>query len=210
MKRSGFKEMSPYRYPFYTILHPKDGFQEMKFNKKGSVIVTLVILAAWLFVELIYRTATAFDMNSFIHEDISLFRVSVITIIMYGMVCVSNWCFCTLLDGKGKFKDICIVASYSLLPYIIIRFITVLLSLVLAGDEKILLNYVVLLSQLWGFIMACTGLQEIHEYSFRKTMLSIVLTLAGVIIMFFVSLLLIMLIQQLYNFITTVSFELRY
>ncbi|MBO5197503.1 MAG: YIP1 family protein [Lachnospiraceae bacterium] len=210
MKRSGFQEMSPYRYPFYTILHPRDGFQEMKFNKKGSMTVMLMILAAWLFVELFYRSAMAFDMNPFIYQDVSLLRVAVITIIMYVMVCLSNWCFCTLLDGKGKLKDICIVASYSLLPYIIVRFVTVLLSVVMTGEEQMILDYLVILSQVWCFAMAYTGLQEIHEYSFKKTLMSIVLTLVGVVIMFFISILLIMLLQQLYNFIVTVTFELRY
>jgi len=126
------------------------------------------------------------------------------------MLCVSNWCFCTLLDGKGKLKEIFMVTAYALVPYIIVRFVTVLLSMVMLNDEQILLNYCVLLAQLWGFVMAFTGLSEIHEYGFKKTLLSLVLTAIGVIIMLFISLMLIMLFQQVYKFVTTVAIELAY
>lgn len=211
MKRTGFGEMSPYRYPFYTILHPKDGFQEMKYNKKGTVSVTACIVLAWLLVEMFYRKYTDFDMNPFDQESLSLLRVSVITIVMYAMVCLANWCFCTLLDGKGKMQEICAVAAYSLVPYIIVRFIMVLMSSVLAGSsEVIILTYAVTLSQIWGAIMALVGLQVIHEYSFKKTLLSVVLTVLGLLIMLFLCVLFLVLLQQLYNFVVTIAFELMY
>lgn len=211
MKRTGFGEMSPYRYPFYTILHPKDGFQEMKYNKKGTVSVTVIIVLAWLLVEMFYRKFADFDMNPFDQESLSLLRVSLITIVMYAMVCVSNWCFCTLLEGKGKLTEICAVAAYSLVPYIILRVVMVLMSHMLAGgSESIILTYAVTLSQVWGAIMAFTGLHVIHEYSFKKTLLSVFLTLVGLLIMMFLSVLLLVLLQQLYNFAVTIVFELKY
>lgn len=210
-KLTGFGSMSPYMYPFYTILHPKDGFQEMKYNKKGTASVTFYIVLAWLFVEMFYRKAADFDMNPFDQDSLSLLRVSLITVAMYVMVCVANWCFCTLLDGKGKMKEICAVAAYALVPYIIVRFIMVLMSHVLAGgSESIILTYAVTLSQLWGALMAFIGLSVIHEYSFKKTLLSVILTLVGLIIMLFISVLFLILWQQLYNFVVTIAFELMY
>lgn len=210
MKRAGFEKMSPYRYPFYIMFHPKDGFFEMKTNKKESAVGAFVIIMMWLLVELLYRTMTGFDLNPYVGEKVSLLRVSVITIMVFVMVCVSNWCFCTLLDGKGKLKNICIVGAYSLLPYIIVRFLTILLSQIMTQGEQIFLDYSVILAEVWCFCLAFCGLQEIQEYSFKKTLLSIGLTLVGVIIMLFVVLLVVMLFQQVYYFAATIIFELKY
>jgi len=209
-KRTGFDTMSPYLYPFYICLHPRDGFLELKANKKGSSIVVSIIVAAWLLVEMFYRTATGYDMNTFAAEDTSLLRTSVITVMIFFMVCISNWCFCTLLDGKGRLKDICVVAANALVPYIIVRFLTTCGSWVLAGDEQVFLTYAVVVSEIWAFFIAFSGLEEIHEYSFAKTILAIFLTIVGLIIILFIALMLIMLFQQVYFFILSLIYEIKY
>lgn len=210
MKRTGFDTMSPYAYPFYICMHPRDGFLEMKANKKGSLLVTSIIVVLWLLVEIFHRTATGYDLNNFAAEDSSLLRTSVITIMIYFMVCLSNWCFCTLLDGKGRLADICVVAAYSLVPYIIVRFITVLLSWVLTGNESVFLNYAIIIAEVWCAGIAFSGLEEIHEYSIPKTVLAVFLTFVGLVIILFVALMLLMLFQQVYFFIVTIIFEAKY
>ena len=210
MKRTGFDTMSPYLYPFYICKHPKDGFLELRANKKGSATVVLVTVLLWLFVELFYRAATGYDMNQFEAADTSLLRTAVTTVLMFVMVCVSNWCICTLMEGKGRMIDICVVAANALVPYIIVRFITTILRWVFAGDEQVFLTYAVTVSQIWGALIAFCGLQEMHEYSFVKTIYSIILTIVALIIMFFIVLMVLILFEQLYFFVVTVIFELRY
>ena len=210
MKRTGFDTMSPYLYPFYICRHPRDGFLELKANKKGSPLVVLITIGLWLAVEMFFRVATGYDMNQFDAADTSLLRTAVVTVLMFVMVCLSNWCICTLMDGKGKLMDICMVAANALVPYIIVRFITTMLSWVLAGDEQVFLTYAVVVSEIWGAMIAFSGLQEIHEYSFLKTIYAIVLTVVCLIIMFFIVLMLLILFEQLYSFIVTLVFDLRY
>ncbi len=202
--------MSPYLYPFYILRHPRDGFLELKANKKGSTLVVSIIVALWLLVELFRRTVTGFDINTFDPDDVSLLRTAVITVAIFFIVCISNWCFCTLLDGKGRLRDICVVAAYALVPYIIVRFLTVIFSWFLAGDEAVFLNYAVIVSEIWAFFIAFSGLQEIHEYSFAKTILAIFLTIVGLIIILFIALMLLVLFQQTYFFIVSVYNEIRY
>lgn len=209
-KRTGFDTMSPYLYPFYIMRHPRDGFLELKANKKSSPVVVLVAVVLWLFVELFYRAATGYDMNEFEAAETSMLRTGVVTVVMFVMVCASNWMICTLMEGKGKLLDICTVAANALLPYIFVRFITTVLSWFFAGDEQVFLTYAVTVSQIWGAIIAFSGLQEVHEYSFAKTIYSIILTVVCLIIMFFIALMLLILFEQLYYFVVTVMFELRY
>ena len=209
-KRTGFDTMSPYLYPLYICTHPRDGFLELKANKKGSSTVVTLIIALWLLVEVFYRSATGYDMNGFQTEDMSLLRTSVITVMIFFMVCISNWCFCTLLDGKGKLKDICVVAAYALVPYIAVRLITTCCSWILAGDEQVFLDYAVIVAEIWAFFIAFSGLEEIHEYSFAKTILAIFLTVVGLIIILFIALMLMILFQQVYFFIVSLYYEVNY
>ncbi len=202
--------MSPWLYPFYICRHPRDGFLELKANKKASTPVVTVILIAWLFAEVLYRMAADFDMNNFSPDDVSLLRVSLTTIIIYAMVCLANWCICTLMDGKGNMKEICVVAAFAMVPYIIARLLATGLSWIFAGDEAVFIEYGVTITKIWGALIAFSGLQEIHEYSFVKTLYSILLTIVGLIIMFFLALMLLILFQQLYYFIVTIGFEIRY
>ena len=210
MKRTGFDTMSPWKYPFYIMLHPKDGFQELRANKKISSSVIAVIVLAWLLVEVFFRYATAYDMNAFGEQQQSLFRTALITVMMFAIVCVSNWCFCTLMDGKGRMIDICTVAAYALAPYVIVRFITTVCSWFMAGDEQIFLTYSVTVIMVWSFIIAFIGLSEIHEYTYSKTFLSVILTIVGLIIILFIMLMLLTLFQQVFVFIKSIIMEAMY
>ena len=210
MKRTGFDTMSPWYYPFYISIHPKDGFQELRANKKSSVSVTVVIVLLWLFSEVFYRSATSYDMNNFLQNQLSIFRTAMVTVLMYVIVCVSNWCFCTLMEGKGRMIDICTVAAYALLPYTILRILTTVFSWVLAGDEQIFLTYTMSVVTIWCLIIAFIGLAEIHEYTYSKTFWSVILTIVGLIIILFIVLMLLTLFQQVYMFMRTVIMELIY
>lgn len=123
-------------------------------------------------------------------------------------VTAANWCFCTLMDGKGSYGEICTVCSYALLPYLLVRNLTTLFSRVMTLDEGILLTYSVILSLVWSFFLLFSGLQEIHEYTEGKTVGSLLLTVVGVLIILFLLLLLATVFQQLSVFVRTVFLEL--
>lgn len=210
MKRSGFQTMSPYAYPFYTMIHPKDGFQEMKMNHKGSVSVTVLIISVYILVQILYRKLVDFDLNSYNAEEISSFRVVIIMAATFFIVTASNWCFCTLLDGKGKYKDICYVAACAVLPMMIMQVLAIAASQFFTLNENIILQYPMLVSQGWSLLLFFVGLSEIHDYSAKKTFFSLLLTVVGIFIILFLSLLLVTLFQQLYYFVATIIFELKY
>ncbi|MCL2708315.1 MAG: YIP1 family protein [Defluviitaleaceae bacterium] len=209
-KRSGFVELSPWLYPVYIWFHPHDGFQEMKFNKKARLGIALILLFAWVAVELFFRSYADYDFNRFIGEDLSLFNVLIMTVFTFGLAVASNWCFCTLLDGKGRVRDIIVAGAYGIMPYVIVRFAYALLSHIIDASMIGLFNYVVYLAMIWSFCIIFLGLMEIHEYSFPKTVGSVFLTILGALIVFFILILLATILQQFTNFISQVYLELRY
>ena len=205
-KFMAFDKMSPYAYPFYIMFHPRDGFQEMKYYKKTSNLITGAIVVLWLITELFYRSFADFDFN--MKQEADFLITFLATVGVFFVVTISNWCFCTMMDGKGSYKEICAVCAYSLLPYIFVRILTTLLSRVMTLDEGILLNYSVTLSLVWSFLVLFAGLGEIHEYSEGKTAGSLVLAVLGMLIILFILLLLATVFRQLGVFLWTVFLEL--
>ncbi|MBO5197659.1 MAG: YIP1 family protein [Lachnospiraceae bacterium] len=210
MKRSGFQTMSPYAYPFYIMTHPKDGFQEMKMNQKSSVSVTVLIIGIYILVEMLYRKYVPIDLNEYDRDQLSFVRLFIIMVATFFIVTGANWCFCTLLDGKGKFKDICYVAACAVLPMILMNILTLIASRFLTANESVILEYPALVIKGWALVIFFIGLSEIHDYSGKKTFLSLILTVVGILIILFLGLLLVMLFQQLYQFVELIIFDFKY
>ena len=210
MKYGGFAQMSPAAYLFYSIVHPSDGFQEMKYNRKGSMRIALMMLGAWVLIELFSRIFTDYDLNDYAGTDESLFRVAVITVLVFAIAVFSNWCFCTLLDGKGRLRDIAIVGAYSLTPYLAYKAVFIVLSYVVTASAAPIFTYISWVFLFWSALLIFIGLRTIHDYSTLKTLFSVVLTIFGILIILFIGLLTVNLYQQIYVFISTLIMEMRY
>ena len=208
MKYSGFDTMSPWKYPLYILLHPTDGFQELKYNKKGSKRIVCLIILFWFLEELFYKLKMDFDFNTVDVKDVNVIMLLFSTVILFVVATVANWCFCTLMDGKGTYKDICVVVSYALIPYIAVGFITVVLSWVFVLDEGAIVTYLRVIALLWSAWLGMSGLSVIHEYSAKKTVASVLLTILGMLIILFIAFLCFMLLQQLVLFVSTLRLEL--
>ena len=97
--------------------------------------------------------------------------------------------------------------SYSLLPYVVSVFLYVAFSNVLCLDELAFLNVITIIGITWSGILMYVGFMTIHEFSFKKTALSVVMTAIGIAIIIFLAILFVGLIQQVISFIEAVFSE---
>ena len=129
---------------------------------------------------------------------------------IFALVVVANWCFCTLMEGKGRLPEIWVCAAYALLPYIICGYIRLILSYVMVYDEAVFLSYLTMIAALWSFLLFLLGLSVLHDYGLSKTIASFMLTVFGVLIVVFFLILISGLIVQIYSFFMTIYSEIRY
>ncbi len=212
MQKTGFYAgMSRYLYPLYILIHPVDGYRELKNNKKYSLTAANIILALWVLQRILDWSGSDFDFKSraALESPVNLPRILLTTVVLFAIACVSNWCFCTLMDGKGRFKEIWTACAYALLPYVLLALLKVPLSHAMVLDEAVFLGYMNAIGLLWTAFLIFEAVYVVHDYTVPKAVMALALTALGVLIIAFLVILVTGLASQIYSFFKTIYFEIK-
>ncbi|HIW73428.1 MAG TPA: YIP1 family protein [Firmicutes bacterium] len=197
-----------YAAPLFTLFHPIDGFENLKLRKAWSLPLAFGLLTALFLALTASWFLTGFSFNQNRASDYNVF----ITLLQaYGIAFVwviANWAVCTLIEGKGRLIDIFGTTVYGLLPFILSLLVCVVLSNGMTQEEDAFLYFIRVLGIVWSGVLIFTGFMSIHQFSFSKAVLSILLTLVGIAIMIFLAVLFVGLMQQVVSFIRSVWSEI--
>ena len=166
-------------------------------------------MIAYFLVKVFEFFATGFAFNNNRPVDYDLFANVISTIGLYVLFVIANWAVCTLLNGKGRMKDIMCVTGYALTPLMLTTFISVAMSNVMCLDEAAFVSIVVFIGTLWSAIVLLMGLYTVHQYSFLGTVGSVILTVLGMAIIGLLVVMFFTLLNQFYSFIISVISELK-
>ncbi|MDP4118482.1 MAG: Yip1 family protein [Bacillota bacterium] len=209
-RQNYYATMSPYVYPFYSLIHPSDGFQEMKYNRKECLPFGISMIVLWYITTVLKTQYTDFVFNYQNPDKINIFVILISTVGLFLIAAVANWSCSTLMDGEGTFKEIVTAGSYALMPIIFSNIVVILFSKFLVVDEGVFLNYVEMIAWIWGALILVIALQKIHDFSFGKTLSMLALTALGVAIIIFLGVLVYSLYQQVSAFIVGLYYEIIY
>lgn len=160
----------------YILRHPFDGFDVMHRERRTSPLLGIAIIVLWLLVEIYQYFCFGPSFQNNRATDFQILSVITRTVIMFGLFVGSNWCMATFLEGKGHFDEITCLSAYSLIPFIIARFICVPLSNFLTADEAVFMWVIMAIGIIWSVFMLCVGMVTVHQYSFSRMLISIILT----------------------------------
>ena len=196
-----------YTAPFFTAIHPVDGFEKLKVKKGWSLPLALGILVA-LFLTLTGKWfLTGFSFNTNRALDYNVFITLLQAFLIVGVTAIANWAVCTLIEGKGKLIDIVCMLVYSLVPFIISMFISMVVSNALTLDEAAFITAIDIIGIAWSGVLIFVGFMTIHQFSFKKTVLSVVMTVIGIAIIIFLAVLFVGLLQQVVSFFKSIWSE---
>ena len=193
---------------FSALLHPSDCFTEIKEKRQGSLMLCVISVLLFYVVTILNTLKggflfTIYDVASF--NSVWLFIKTTGLVVLWV---VANWMVCTLLGGRGRFKEIAIVTCYSLQPLIIEKVIRLLLTNVLLPSEASFLTISEAVAILWFLLLMIIGLLKIHDISMPRLIGTSVLSLAGVAAIVFLAIIIVILVQQFGGFIVTVVSEI--
>ena len=197
-------------YPWYVLAHPVKGFSEMKTEKKGKMWVSIVILVLFVLEEIVAYKYTGIGSATKINDQtkFSSINILIFSVLPVILITVSNWSVTTLMNGKGKMKEIFIMGCYSYFPVIITGIIGVIASNFVTEDEALLVTLLYIIGYFLMAYMIFMGLICLHEYGILKTFATIFATIIATCIIAFVALLIFDLSQQIYGFVYSLYKEI--
>lgn len=104
--------------------------------------VAMVIVAIFFIVSICDQLLTGFLHNYSMTKVFNIVPVIIQSILLFVTWVVGNWALCTLFNGEGTMRNICVNTAYALVPYIIGRIINIILSNCLTRDEATFLTFV--------------------------------------------------------------------
>ena len=203
-------DLRPGEWVKHSITHPAEGFEDMRWKKAGSLKIAFAIVLLLFLAQIADGRLYGFQFGISYDKTFNIIPYIVKSIVLFGAWVVGNWAVCTLLDGEGTMKNICIYSAYALIPYIAQIFINVLLSHILIQDEAVFMQAIRIIGVGWSVILLFSAIKSVHQYSFGKTVFAIILTIVAMLIMLFLLVLFMSLIQQVYIFLSTIYTEISY
>ena len=176
-----FETMSPLRYLFYIFIHPVTGFEELKYNKKGSLVLANCIMLLFFVANVMNKVVCAYIFNPV-----------------------------RLEDGKGSLREIWIAVCYALAPYTLFIIPLNLATHLLTQNEAVFFTAATMLLTAWSGLLLLAGMMGIHQFTMSKNFSTLLLTVVGMLIILFLVLLFFTLMHNVYTFVRLLYNEMMF
>lgn len=194
----------------HVIMHPFEGFEDLRWKKAGSMKIATAIVFLLFFQQLAYNRLYGFQYYTDYDKVFNIIPYIFRSFGLFLLYVVCNWAMCTLFDGEGSLKNIYIVTAYSLIPFIVGYLVGTFLSHVLIKDEYIFIQTFEIAGLAWSVVLFISAMKAVHQFTFFKTILLILLTLVAMVLCVFLLVLLLTLFQQVIIFIFSLYTEISY
>ncbi len=192
----------------HSLVHPFDGFFEIRFRNQGSLLLATLLLVAYAILQPLKFQYTGFVMNRNNIAEMDALALFISTISVVVLASASNWTITTLVTGKGKLLDIYTVICYSLTIPLVGDLIVTFASNFVTIEEVMILTSIQLVCYVYFVFLLVAGLGTVHEYSFGGNIASMVMTVVAAAIILFIGVLIFTMLEQMVNFVTSAAEEI--
>ena len=199
--------LKPILFGFNIARHPVDSYYDMKLKLKGTLGGAAFHFFLFFAAYMVYITSRGFIVQ---YADIVDMDFVVIIGGFFGlfiMFIICNYLVTSINDGEGNIIDIFKLVSYGLFPLTITLFGVTILSHAVTLNEVFLLNFALLFGGIYAGAVLWVGFQETHNYGFKATFYSLIITVIFMIIMLVVLFNLTVLFDGIVSFIESITSE---
>lgn len=194
----------------YTMLHPFNGFDQVKWEKKGSVRFCILIIAAFFLTKVFDQVLTGFIFNPFNPDKISVPSIFLISVCGVLVCFGANWAVGSLMFTEGETRDIFIVVCYTLVPHIFTELLYIFATRMTSMEMNAFLQAIRVIGYIWSGAILVVGMHYVHQLSFGGVVLNLAMTVVGILAILLIILLAYNLVQQIYVFLYTISNEIAF
>ena len=196
------------QYWGHSLVHPFDGFFEIRFRNQGSLLIATLLLIAYAVLRCLSYQYTGFVMNLNNIDEMNALSIFISTISVVVLASAANWTITTLFNGKGKLKDIYIVICYSLTVLLIGDAVVTFASNFVTTEEVMILTALQMVCYAYFVFLLIAGLGTVHEFSFAGNLASMVMTIVAAAVILFIGVLLFTMLERMFSFVVSVAEEM--
>lgn len=194
----------------YVLTHVSYGFEELRFRKKGSLKIAVIIVLLFFVANVASDRLYGFQFHIADDRTFNIIPYVTSSILLFLAWVTGNSAVSIFLDGEGTAKNTAIYSAYALVPYITQKLVNTVLSHYLIRDEQIFMQIIQITGTIWTIILLFSAIKTVHQYSFIQTVISFILTIFSMMIMLFLLILFMSLVQQMWLFLSSVFTEILY
>lgn len=190
------------------MFHPFRSFRAIKEQGLGSLLIAGIMTALFFLSSAAATIWSDFRYTDYDTETYNALFQLLRTVGLILLWSVANWAVSTLMEGKGRLKEVFIVTSYSTLPVILYNVLSIPLTHLVSSSNSALIAGFETVSLLFVGIMLCIGLMITHDFSFPRFLFSAVVTVLFMILGIFVLFMFAILLSQFWSFLANAVLEL--
>lgn len=190
--------------------HPFRNFEDIKYRKKGSVKLAVIITFLLYLAFALKATCSGF---LYLQTDMTKYNtwntlVGTSGLLLLWAVC--NWLISSMFQGKGSFAEVYTASAYVMVPMICYTFLYTVLSNFLPLSMFGVVTGIGTAITIFTVFLMSIAMITIHELDFFKFALTVLVTAFFMILVIFVILMCSILIVQFITFFKTVFEEVAY
>ena len=189
-------------------IHPFSAYKNLKEDKRKNIIIATIFVFLFFFVTLLWDFFAGYMYGYIDPGSYNAFYTLLGTSGVALLYTVANWGVCSVQGGKGKMYQVYISVAYSLVPLIIYRLFSLIISNIMTSEEAFFLGVFGIVSWIIAGLSLLVANMEIHEYDFFKVLKTTVIIVLGMGLIIFLLFMVIVLLQQLFTFVETIYNEL--
>lgn len=198
------------KFAKYCMFHPFDGYWDLKREKRGDMKTALTILVMFTICYAVRTQFSGYVVTKTISSEVNVIYSVVLILLPILFWIISNWCFSTLMEGEGTFKDIFMVTCYAMKPYVVLSIPLLILSHVLTLEEAMFYTVLNTVCWIWMLGLFFFGMMVTHNYSLGKGIVTAILSIVGILIIIFLLLLVVSIVQGMYDYFYGIVKELAF
>jgi hypothetical protein len=202
--------MSTWKLAGQVLAHPIDFYYDLQEPGRARYRDAFLLIAMAIAVRILSLSLSGFLFQRREAYEISFVTEGVSILILWLTWTVANWGISTIQEGEGKFKEIMVGSAFALTPYVVLTLPISLLTNVLSMREWTVYLFMTGFVFLWVAFLLIMKVKIVHDFNLYKLLFILVLTIAGMLIIWFVVILFYGLVNQAVHFVAGLITEVRF
>ncbi|MCL2031599.1 MAG: hypothetical protein FWG93_08655, partial [Oscillospiraceae bacterium] len=199
------------RGSFAVIFHPGELFGLVKRHRTRLIYWPSILLFVLMAAARVYQIyGTHYGLRMIDPRTANLFSELGQLLVPILSFVIMHFAITSVVGGEAKLGEIFVATAYSTVPYTLLTFLLTLVSPLMAHDEQGIMWVFIYAASGWMYLLFLASLSLLNDYPPFKTVVVMLLVIAGILLMWVTVALGVSLTNKLFDFFTGIVREIRF